>query len=113
MTAIEAARQYLAEGWLPVPVPFGQKGSNLPGWQNRRLTEADLCSYFNGQPQNIGNLHPLDPRTESLLRALAAVLRDIAANHGRGPLVGHEGRDHGAPQGELTTTTQAKGQRSG
>jgi hypothetical protein len=54
--ALDAARRYTAEGWRVIPVPHGKKAPILEGWQNLRLTEADLPQYFNGGAQNIGVL---------------------------------------------------------
>lgn len=56
MTPIEAARDWLARGFLPVPVPFREKGPVEDGWQKLRLCAEDLPRYFNSQPQNIGIL---------------------------------------------------------
>lgn len=39
-----------------IPIPHGEKGPRIPGWQNLRLTEGDLPRYFNGQPMNFGML---------------------------------------------------------
>jgi replicative DNA helicase len=50
------AREYLRQGWCPIPVPYRQKRPVLDGWQRLRLSEADLAAHFNGQPQNIGVL---------------------------------------------------------
>lgn len=44
--SLDWARWYLANGWPPIPVPIGQKGPRMPGWQNLRPTEADLPDYF-------------------------------------------------------------------
>ena len=54
--SIDTAINYHRRNWSPVPVPFKAKGPLLEGWQNLRLTEADLPRYFNGHPQNIGIL---------------------------------------------------------
>ena len=56
MTPIEAARDWLARGFLPVPVPFREKGPVEDDWQKLRLRAEDLPRYFNSQPQNIGIL---------------------------------------------------------
>ena len=50
---LEAARNYLRCGWMPVYVPPGVKGPNRPGWEKLRLTEADLTRHFN-RAGNIG-----------------------------------------------------------
>lgn len=52
---IDLARSYLQRGWKPIPVPYKSKGPILDGWQNLRLTESDLPSYFRGR-NNIGVL---------------------------------------------------------
>jgi hypothetical protein len=56
MEPLEAARQYVAAGFRPVPVPYRQKGPLIEGWQHLRLAADDLPKYFNGQQQNIGTL---------------------------------------------------------
>lgn len=50
---LEAARQYLRRGWMPVFVPPEVKGPNQHGWEKLRLTEADLPRHFN-RAGNIG-----------------------------------------------------------
>lgn len=52
---LEAARAYLRMGYQPVPVPAGQKGPVLKGWNALRLRDEDLPRYFSG-PGNIGLL---------------------------------------------------------
>lgn len=52
---IEAARAYLRKGWYPVPIPAGNKGPVLPGWQQLRITEAEVSRHFGGA-RNIGLL---------------------------------------------------------
>src|SRR4029450_3012631 len=59
----QAARVYIVvRGWRPVPIPFGEKGPVLEGWQQLALTVDDLPRYFNGPPQNTGILNgrPVD-----------------------------------------------------
>jgi putative DNA primase/helicase len=53
-TAAEAARAYAAAGFAPVPIPHGEKRPLLHGWQELRITPADVDRYFNGRPQNVG-----------------------------------------------------------
>lgn len=50
---LEAARNYLRRGWMPVYVPPGVKGPNQHGWEKLRLTEADLPRHFN-RAGNVG-----------------------------------------------------------
>ena len=52
----DAARAYTRAGLFPIPVPHGEKIPTLKGWQNLRLTEADVERYFNGHPQNVSVL---------------------------------------------------------
>ena len=55
-TAFDHARDLLARGLCPIPVPFMEKGPRLKGWQNLRLTPDELPHHFNGSPSNIGVL---------------------------------------------------------
>src|SRR6516165_4994286 len=60
---LDAARDYVRRVWPPVPLPLtvkskgkgpdAGKGCYLPGWQNLRLTEAQVEQYFAG-PANVG-----------------------------------------------------------
>jgi len=52
---IQAAQDYLKRGLVPIPIPAGQKGPRLPGWQKLRPREADLSILF-GSAGNIGLL---------------------------------------------------------
>jgi hypothetical protein len=54
MTAVQAAQYYLARGLHPIPIPFREKAPKFSDWPTLRLTEAELPSYFNGAPCNIG-----------------------------------------------------------
>ncbi len=45
-TALEAARRYLARGWVPVPILRGEKGPHFEGWPIFRPKEAELPRYF-------------------------------------------------------------------
>ena len=49
----EAARRYIRRGFAPVPVPAGQKGPVLKGWQHLKLREGDVAEAFCGAG-NIG-----------------------------------------------------------
>ncbi|MBZ5639083.1 MAG: bifunctional DNA primase/polymerase [Acidobacteriia bacterium] len=54
-TTLDAARDYFRHGWMPLPVPHGEKDPNRRRWQEFRTTEAELPRYFeNGS--NIGIL---------------------------------------------------------
>lgn len=52
-TPLDAAREYVRRGWCVVPIPFKQKRPVIKGWEQLRLTDADLAEYFD-QPANIG-----------------------------------------------------------
>jgi putative DNA primase/helicase len=53
VSSTKAATRYIERGWCPVPIPRGEKGPQLAGWQNLRLTAQDVPRYFtNGQ--NVG-----------------------------------------------------------
>lgn len=52
---LTAAIELTQAGTRVVPVPFGQKGCFLKGWQNLRLGESDLATHFSGQ-SNLGIL---------------------------------------------------------
>lgn len=45
-TSLAAARNYLASGYQPVPVPRGEKGPRLKDWPNFRPVPKDLPKYF-------------------------------------------------------------------
>lgn len=53
MNTLEAAREYISKGFMPVPIPHEKKGPVLKGWQNLRITLDELPKYFNGK-SNIG-----------------------------------------------------------
>jgi hypothetical protein len=55
MESLKAARDYLALGWMPVPVPPRSKRPVLPGWQKLRLAETELPQHF-ADGSNIGLL---------------------------------------------------------
>ena len=44
---LDAARAYRKRGWMPVPIPAGQKGPRISSWQNLRLSEDELPQHFN------------------------------------------------------------------
>jgi hypothetical protein len=54
--ARDAARDYLARGWWPLPLPAGAKAPALRGWQDLRLTESELAERFDGGAGNVGVL---------------------------------------------------------
>jgi hypothetical protein len=56
ITPLDHARDLLARGLSPIPVPYQTKAPQIPRWQHLRLTLEDLPRYFNGHPCNIGTL---------------------------------------------------------
>jgi hypothetical protein len=64
VSALEYARAYVQRGWRVVPIPAGEKGPKLPGWQKLTLQAADLPRYF-GNGQNVGVI--LGPRSGELV----------------------------------------------
>lgn len=77
-TPLDAARDYVRRGWSVVPVPFKRKRPVLKGWEQLRLTEADLEQYFD-QPANIGLI--LGEPSGWLVDVDCVEARAIAANH--------------------------------
>lgn len=58
-TPLEAARNLLQRGWIPLPVPYREKNPGAEGWQgwqNFTVTETELPQHFNGERKNIGVL---------------------------------------------------------
>jgi hypothetical protein len=53
---LQFAASYRRLGWSVVPVPFRSKAPVYPGWQQLRISEAELGRYFGGQRRNIGVL---------------------------------------------------------
>lgn len=56
MSPLDAAVGYARRGWSVIPIPHRSKKPRIPDWPQFRLTENDLGSHFNDQPQNIGVL---------------------------------------------------------
>jgi len=52
-TIRQAAREYIARGWSPVPVPKDSKRAVLSGWQKLRLCNDQVEAYFTNDA-NIG-----------------------------------------------------------
>ncbi|MFM9957267.1 MAG: DUF3987 domain-containing protein [Phycisphaerales bacterium] len=55
-TPLDRARDLIARGLSPIPVPHKSKGPRINGWQTLRLASDDLPRYFNGAPCNLGTL---------------------------------------------------------
>jgi hypothetical protein len=54
-SALDIARDYLHRGYAPLPLGYREKGIYREGWQDWRLTEADLPGEFSGR-KNVGVL---------------------------------------------------------
>lgn len=54
MSSRDRAVQFIRRGWKPVPIPPGQKGPRIPGWNRLRVTEANVDQYFNVPGMNVG-----------------------------------------------------------
>ena len=50
------ARRLIGEGHSVVPIPKGEKGPRIKGWQNLAITADEVDAYFNATDQNIGVL---------------------------------------------------------
>lgn len=87
---LAAARRLTAAGQFVVPIPAGQKGPVRRGWQEARLTEAELALAFAGAG-NVGlllgvgepPLLDLDLDCAEARAAAAFLLPRPAARHGR------------------------------
>jgi hypothetical protein len=55
-TPLDHARDLLARGLSPIPVPHKAKGPRIHGWQTLRLTADDLPRHFNAARANVGAL---------------------------------------------------------
>jgi len=56
MLLVDVAIAYARKGWSVLPIPHRSKNPGFRGWQQLRLTEAELKHHFNGEPRNIGVL---------------------------------------------------------
>lgn len=54
-TRLEAARFYHSRGYVPIPIPLGEKAPIFRGWQNTRLPPSEFTKQFGGMG-NIGLL---------------------------------------------------------
>lgn len=90
MESLKAARDYLAHGWMPVPVLHRSKRPVLPGWQKLRLTETELPQHF-ADDSNIGlllgktsqGLVDIDLDVPQALTAADTFLPETGRIHGR------------------------------
>jgi len=49
----DAAKVYIKMGFSPVPIPPGEKGPRMKGWQDLKIQESDVSKHFKGN-KNIG-----------------------------------------------------------
>ncbi len=56
-SSAEAARKYIREGLVPIPIQAGSKNPGRPGWQNERWGLEDVPRLWNGGQKNIGILN--------------------------------------------------------
>ncbi len=54
-TRLEAARFYHSRGYVPIPIPLGEKAPIFRGWQNTRLPSSEFAKQFRGMG-NVGLL---------------------------------------------------------
>ena len=92
--ALSIAQGYFKRGWQPLPLNLRSKnpGETLgKGWQNFRITEAELSKYFNGAARNIGvllgkpsnNLVDIDLDTPEAVKLAPFFLPETKAIFGR------------------------------
>jgi len=77
---------YYAAGWQPIPVPRGEKGPRIPGWQAKTFTAADFNLSDNiglklGVPS--GDLVDVDIDSLEALRVAPLFLPKTPLVHGR------------------------------
>ena len=56
MTLLDAAREWIRKGCLPIPVRHGSKRPAANGWEQLEVTLDNASQYFSDEPQNIGVL---------------------------------------------------------
>jgi Bifunctional DNA primase/polymerase, N-terminal/Family of unknown function (DUF5906) len=53
-STLDAALEYIAQGFAPVPIPHRAKGPIIDEWHTLRISVEDAPKYFNCKQQNIG-----------------------------------------------------------
>jgi hypothetical protein len=53
MTVQSCPLDFLRRGWCAIPIPPGEKGPKVPGWNSLRLSADDLSRHF-GNGENVG-----------------------------------------------------------
>lgn len=92
-TTLQQAIKYVQRGWCVVPIPRGQKGPIIKGWQNLRLKAEELKEYFDdagnvgialGEPS--GWLVDVDLDSELAVRLSSTYLpATVSTGRGRNP----------------------------
>jgi hypothetical protein len=86
LTTVDHARKYIAEGWSVIPIPRGQKGPRIEGWQNTTFEEGDFGAADNigvrlGEPS--GGLTDIDLDAPEAVLAARDLLLVTDRVHGR------------------------------
>ena len=55
MSTLEAVRDYMRQGWQPIPIPRGMKAAKVRDWPKLRLTEGEIPRVFS-KNGNVGLL---------------------------------------------------------
>jgi hypothetical protein len=90
MNARDAARDYLARGFVPIPIPAGSKAPNVPDWPHLEVTHENVDAYFDAD-SNIGlqlgarssGLVDVDIDAPEALKLTEAFLPPTQLIHGR------------------------------
>ena len=90
VSAVILAADYLARGWVPVPIPAYRKGPRFYGWQNYAPSRDDIRRDFSpdmnvgvllGEPS--GWLVDIDLDCEEAVAVAAVLFRSISSRFGR------------------------------
>ena len=90
VSQLEAAREDLRRGWYSAPIPPGEKGPKIRGWQDLRLSKTALPRHFShgenrglilGEPS--GGLIDVDLDSPETIQLAAEFLPPTDRRHGR------------------------------
>jgi hypothetical protein len=90
MNSLEAATDYIARGFSPVPIPARKKRPLVKNWQELRIVEGEVCQHFK-PAQNIGiilgaashGLVDIDLDCSEALKFAPEILPQTGATFGR------------------------------
>lgn len=90
-TPLDAAREYLRRGFMPLPVPYKAKNPGFQGWQRFAVLEANLAEHFGRAKMNVGvllgapsgGLMDVDLDAPEALRLAPHLLPETGATFGR------------------------------